>query len=52
MYRSSLALFQIHDFCSQNIGLEFVFKIFDPLGDSPHKQPPNPDTRQMPTRAC
>ena len=23
-----------------------------PLGDAPHKQPPNPDTRQMPTRAC
>ena len=23
-----------------------------PLGDLSHKQPPNPDTRQMPTRAC
>jgi hypothetical protein len=23
-----------------------------PLGDLPHKQPPNPITRQMPTRAC
>ena len=22
------------------------------VGDPPHKQPPNPDTRQMPTRAC
>ena len=23
-----------------------------PLGDPSHKYPPNPDTRQMPTRAC
>jgi hypothetical protein len=23
-----------------------------PLGDPPYKQPPNPDTRQIPTRAC
>jgi hypothetical protein len=23
-----------------------------PLGVPPHKQPPNPVTRQMPTRAC
>ena len=23
-----------------------------PLGDPLHKHPPNPDTRQMPTRAC
>jgi hypothetical protein len=22
------------------------------LGDPPHQQPPNPDNRQMPTRAC
>jgi hypothetical protein len=45
MYQSSLALFQIHGFCSQNVAIEFVFKIFDLLGDSPYKQPPNPDTR-------
>jgi hypothetical protein len=23
-----------------------------PFGNPPHKQPPNPDTRQMPTKAC
>ena len=40
----------VHSVVIERMGLGYPETA--PLGDPPHKQPPNSDIRQMPRRAC